>query len=406
MKQSLKLRKNAGYMLSILVVLTMIPSLSWSQSENRIRFNGFGDMTAGVVFGDPADDVSKDLFSQYGETSYPLNLNKGFGIVGADLLTTVLITDNLTFQTEINLQVSRGESNEVELDMERVYLDYKISDKFNIQTGLFFTPIGFSNRNLYARAWLMNSIQVRDIVEEETGLVPTHSAGVNFYGTFNLGNDHALNYITSVTNGRTLDPVTVIYNRNDFGLTYTGLLEWNIPGSKDFRIGFSTYYSDNIKTFRVNDIGETIDMTDPASERVVFTELGINPYIWYIGKVFNLFSEMHSATIKETGDQSSGQNLFALTSELSFNLTVKDKKLTPYIRHDLTQMPASNGGLYYGLRADGNELTRHYVPEFNAVMAGIAFDVSSFNRIKIEYIRHLDGPRAVNGITIQTAFGF
>ena len=66
--------------------------------------------------------------------------------------------------------------------MERFFVDYKLDERFNLQAGLYFTPIGYNNRFLYARAWLMNSIQVPDFFEEELNLIPTHTIGVNGYG--------------------------------------------------------------------------------------------------------------------------------------------------------------------------------------------------------------------------------
>jgi hypothetical protein len=47
-----------------------------------------------------------------------------------------------------------------------------------------------------------------------------------------------------------------------------------------------------------------------------------------------------------------------------------------------------------------------FVPESEAVMTGLAFDLNQHTRLKAEFIRHLIGPRERNGVAFQTAFGF
>ncbi len=403
--------------LLILLVASLFSTDIIGQTASKVRINGFGDMTYGSLFGNRANQTQYNLFSKYGESSYPFNVNKDFGIVGTDLVATADISDNLIFQTEVNLQVERGETSDMELDVERAYLDYQISDAFGIQTGLFFTPVGFSNRNLYARAWLMNSSQIREVVEESTGLVPTHTIGINAYGTFVSDGGHALNYIASIGNGRASDPVTIFYNRNESNFMYTGLLEWQLPYGDDFRIGLSGWYADKFGTHAADTLGHVTTIEeDPANDSLALTliETGFNPYIWYKGRKFNFFVEAHLTTVTEKDgnvlqnlknkgfDQGTGQ--FGITAEFSLNLKLKGKKIMPFIRYDNLEIDKNHA--YYGLRAGEGDITKYYVPNFNALMFGIAYDIKAFNRIKIEYIHHLDGVRMQHGLVLQTAFGF
>jgi len=98
------------------------------------------------------------------------------------------MTDAITFLGEINFQAARSASSEIEIDVERFFVNYRIDPRFNLQGGLYFTPIGVNNRFLYASAWLMNSIRVPDFFEEELNLFPTHSVGVGVNGEFEVGN--------------------------------------------------------------------------------------------------------------------------------------------------------------------------------------------------------------------------
>jgi len=96
------------------------------------------------------------------------------------------MTDAITFLGEINFQAARSASSEIEIDVERFFVNYRIDPRFNLQGGLYFTPIGVNNRFLYASAWLMNSIRVPDFFEEELNLFPTHSVGVGVNGAATL----------------------------------------------------------------------------------------------------------------------------------------------------------------------------------------------------------------------------
>ena len=104
--------------------------------------------------------------------------------------------------------------------------------------------------------------------------------------------------------------------------------------------------------------------------------------------------------------ENAGTTTQAVSAELSLNCFINKKHLTPYIRYDVINLP-NRGGPYYGIRKLGDDiLTKVYTPGFNAVMTGISYDLTHFNRLKIEYIHHFAGPRQSNGIFLQTAFGF
>ncbi len=387
---------------SVLIVL-LLAVIQPVRAAN-IEFSAFGDMTYGFAFGGPADEEAAQLFKQFGTDENPLNLNRGFGQVGTDFAVAAELTDHLSFFSEVNLQLERGGTSEIGLDMERNFLDYKIYDWLNLQVGTFFTPLGFHNRTLYSRAWLMYSVQIPDFDEEELGLLPTHSTGVNIYGNLSTGGAHSFNYAVSVTNGRGRDPVTLLLNRDIRNeKTVTALLEWVIPGHRDFRIGLSGW-SEKIESFKVDALGDSVDIA--TAEPMELKELGFSPYMVLYGKHFNIILDYFIARQKdELGNLA--DDTFAHQGFLGeFSLNLMGGKLHPYVRYDFTKFPEEGGGPYISLREDGGVLTRHFIPEFKAMMVGVAYDLYAYNRLKLEYIRHLDGPRPEHGIIIQTAFGF
>ncbi len=381
---------------------------TFAQREDgvRMRFNGFGDITAGTTLGTPLDKTADSLFKQFGEDPYPKGTNKGIGVQGLDLVNTVFINDNLTVQSEVNLQVPRGGTTGPSLDVERLYMDYKVSDKLGFQAGLMFTPIGFINRNLYSRAWLMNSVHMFRLVEEESGMVPNHFVGANTYGTFQLSEALSMKYIVGLGNARGKTPDASIYARNEDGYQATGLLEFIIQGPKDLRVGLSGY-SNKIPTYRgLSNYGNTIQMDD--SMAVNIQETGFNPYVHYYGRRFEFTGEYHSiyyAGAKDIGQPSSTFFQGAIV-ELAYNGKFKEKRLAPYVRYDMI-INAKNSGIYHGTRSAGNNtLVKKYESDLSSVMVGLCYDLFAFNRIKIEYAYYLNGPFQPHAIVFQTAFGF
>jgi hypothetical protein len=398
-------RKQITHWTFILAIgLMFSTNLSVAQRDDgiRIRFNGFGDITAGGVSGKAASFKADTLFSKYGEDPYPKGTHKGVGLQGLDFVNTVFLNDNFTIQSEVNLQVPRGGTSGPELDVERMYADYKLNDKFNLQAGLIFTPIGFINRNLYSRAWLMNSVHMFRFVEEESGYVPNHFTGVTAYGTFMVSDKHSVKYIVGLGNARAKTPTENIYARNNGGQQVTGLLEWIIQGPKDFRIGLSGF-TNKVNTYTgFTKIGEILPISSLTS--ITFTESGFNPYIHYSGKRFDLLSEYTGIFYSGNGIKNS--SISSLVTELALNFSVNEKRLAPYVRYDLIKLP-SDQGPYVGLRNfGGGMIGKMYTPNLSALMLGVCYDVSSFNRIKLEYARYFDGPFKQNAIVLQTAFGF
>jgi hypothetical protein len=371
--------------------------------KDPIRFSAFADVTLGADWGAKADPKDAALFESNGFSSFPLNsYGDGFGVVGTDFVLTANLSENLVFQGELNLQVARGESGELDIDYERFYLDYRVNEFFNFQAGFFFTPVGYHNRFLYSRAWLMHSVQIPDLFEEEFNFVPTHTVGINVHGRFPLFGQN-FKYVVGLGNGRGLTPTENVFSHDEKGKEITALLEWEVPGIEDFLIGVSGW-TDMIHTRKVVGYGTTVNID--TAEKAKLLEKGFDAYITYYGKAFNLLVEfVYVSHADELGNLS--QKHYAMhgfTGEFSLNLV--DNTVHPYIRYDYTRLPSNEQGPYYGLRRDGDTMTKFFVPEFHGVMVGANYDVTANLRLKLEYERHFDGPRGANAVVMQAAYGF
>jgi hypothetical protein len=286
-------------------------------------------------------------------------------------------------------------------------MDYKVSDKFGIQVGMIYTPIGYINRNLYSRAWLMNSVNIYQAVEQSAGLIQSHFVGGTAYGNFALSGGKNLSYIVGLGMPRPKSPTEQIFNSEQLGYQATALVEWQtLIGESDFRLGLSGY-TDQIHTFYVPNYGEVINVSDPTAPTLLLQETGFNPYILFKSKLFDFLAEYDFVSMNVIkGSYPKQTSLNFLSAEIAFNNKVKGKRLAPYLRYDYAILP-DDMGPYYGLRYLGNNLlTKAYSPNFNAAMVGIAYDIASFNRIKLEYVHNFDGAFQADGLFLQTAFGF
>jgi hypothetical protein len=378
-----------------------------SASAQELSLNGFGDLNYGYRFGDPANQTDADLFEAFGEDIHPKSSHSGFGLVGTDFVVTAELPMDMVYLGEINFQVERGQQSEFEVDVERMFLEKRFKEWLNVQGGLFFTPVGYFNRTLYSRAFLMGSVQVPDLFEEELGLVPTHTIGLQVHGVLTSG-EHRLGYALSLGNGRAKNPVENVYARDDDGWrSGTAMLEWWAPWAGELRLGVSAW-ADRIRTYRVTQLGEVRIATDPTTESIELRELGLNAHFVLKSRWVNVIAEGTYQRHDDTqGNLPSGEDhtrLYGGLFEVSANLG-PEGAIKPFVRYDVVDL-SDNAGPYLGLRSEGDEITRVPVSDVSTGMVGVAWDAAQSWRLKLEYSRAFTGPREVNSVVAQSAFAF
>ena len=89
-----------------------------------VRFSGFGDVVVGTRWGGPADDMAAQLYEQFGSDAIPLSAHDGVTLTGVDLVAIADLTEDFTFLLEVNLQTVRGGTSDIEIDIERMFLNY------------------------------------------------------------------------------------------------------------------------------------------------------------------------------------------------------------------------------------------------------------------------------------------
>jgi hypothetical protein len=400
-----KRRLSQGIALATVLSAAAVPSTS---SALDLSLTAFGDVNYGILFGDPASRAARDSFEAFGEEVHVKSSHQGFGLVGTDFVLTAELPADIVYLGEINLQVARGTSTEFDLDVERMFLEKRFWQQFNLQAGLFFTPVGYFNRTLYSRAYLMNSVQIPDLFEEELGFVPTHTVGVQAHGEFQLGHEHRLGYALSFGNGRPPDPTQNVYARDDDGWrSATAMLEWFFPWANEGRFGVSGWY-DRIKSHYVARRGDRRELTDPTLTKMELQEVGVDVHFLLKSRWVNVMLEgvyqVHTDMKKNLPSAYRNMALLGTIAEVSLNVG-PNGAIKPYLRYDRVKMP-KNGDPYLELRAGEEGVTRIYLNQTNQMMAGVAWDIVAAVRAKVEYSYAFTGAREQHGVVAQTAFAF
>ncbi|MBV1877421.1 MAG: hypothetical protein KUG79_07255 [Pseudomonadales bacterium] len=391
---------------TLLVVLFFTFLNSNAANAVDLRFSGFGDVIYGVRSDDPADRDEAAAFAEFGPDAIPFNAQEGFTITGIDFVVIADMTEEFTFLAELNFQTLRGETNEIETDMERIFINYEFSEAINLQAGLYFTPVGYHNRFLYSRAWLMNSIQIADLFEEELNLAPTHSIGANVHGTIHFDNGHAMRYIFGIANGRGEDPVQAKYARDeDDNVEYTWLLEWVVPMFNESRLGISGWF-DKVEGVFVPEFGDVISIDDPGAQQLRMDETGFNAYLVIRTHHIEVLAEyVLSGREDTTGLLDKNQyDMTGFTFEVSYRAMAG--QLHPYIRYDVIEFEDPGGDPWLSLREDGGNYEKVYLMETEALMVGLAYDLNAHARVKVEYVKNNKGARREDAFAIQFAYGF
>lgn len=422
------IQSKTGLLLKLSLIITLFVLFLFDtqaqDQKNKLTISGFSEVTFQSSSGDPADQADLDKYEALGGEDELTEETKRFGIPGISLIFTRPINDKLVFQAEI---ANIFEEGELDIELLRTYIDYKINSKFNLQAGKFLNPIGYLNRNQRFYGYLYYSAQQRSMVDKEVGFVPLSNVGLKAYGQFDLGAASSLSYQLSYGAMRGLVPESS-ETLSEFELGeedesnspgVSGLVELlTYSGDTEILVGFSAYSVSRILGFYVED-GEEVEYGEDADEleedglidrdEMNLSEFGIAPYVRIDAQKFILFGEFHNTTFSdEIGNLDESEYKYtAYTLELAFKAKLAKKPFYPYVRFDATKVADEGSHPYFGLELeDGDELENSYVPSSQELILGFAYDVVPSSRLKIEYGKYLSGPFPSNAFRISTAFAF
>jgi hypothetical protein len=198
-----------------------------AQPDNASRFNFHG--YADADFQRDADGTQTKKFEQ-GEI---------------DLFATERLSSHLTALMELVFETDSEQlADDVEVNVERMLLQYRGNDFFNADIGSYRTAIGYYSTAYLRGAWLQTAISRPRMFEfeDQGGFLPLHAVGVSVNGRIPSG-DLNLHYVLEVGSSRNYGNTAGIPLVDSSFNRATNLAVYSQPrGVPGLEIGFSTYH--------------------------------------------------------------------------------------------------------------------------------------------------------------------
>lgn len=332
--------------------------------EQLLTIRGFGNLNARYI----DNNVSENLGIG----------NNFFSLGEFDLFMTSRLSNRISFLGEI---VFEFESEETEIDPERLIIRYDVNNLLKINVGKFHLPIGYWLPTYHHGVWLQTTIDRPDIFnfEDKGGPLPSHAAGAMLSGSALLeGFD--LNYACAISNGRGVNTTQtqVIGDRND-KKALSLQLEVQPHIVEGLRLGPSVYYDvipeDKTNSNRESEIREII-----YGGHIVYTIENI---------------ELLTEAFEINHDEFSGGVFNTFGGYAQFAYTIN--KFKPYYRYDYIDY-SNDDPFYRESEFDFLDTKKHTI--------GLRYELSHFNAIKFEYSHGVFDDEDVNIVGLQTAFSF
>jgi hypothetical protein len=394
---------------TLLLIFTLAVFASAHAQDRKLQIRGYSEVRSTLAWGDPAVQDDADNYAASVKDIQLIETGNTFLIPGFNLNLLSELSPKLFFQGEVFFKV---EENHLNTELLRAYVDYRLSEKFNIQAGKFLTPFGYLSRNQYIYGYLNYSVKPREMVDPTFNYIPNFMTGIQVYGTLPIGETKTMTY--RVAYGGLRDNVATgrqnaisFINQFDSQPGAAGSVEFFNPiGNSELIAGVSGYYNPKILTWNVAD-GKSVDESDPFD--LELSEAGFSPYLRWDNPKYQFFGEFHATNFHDNLGVSflSDYKYSAFSLEFLLKTQLGGKSIYPYVRYDQRVInDHKDFHPFYGLKDNNGIIEKSFVFGYSEIMFGAAFDVISNNRIKLEYGRYLDGPYPANRLSISTSFVF
>ena len=352
----------------------------------NLQFHGFGDVDYAADNRRPKNVPGNAHGVPYGVGFY--GVKNTFYLGELDIFLNSQLSENTSVISETAL--SADSNNEMGIDIERLYLEYRYNDYFNVDMGRFHTALGYYNSTYHHGTWLQTAIGRPTFLEFEDsgGILPVHMVGVDVHGAVPSGSLN-LTYYAEVGNGLeysanpNLNQVQQVLSVSDskaLNLALVAKPNW-MPG---LQFGGNIYYD-----FITPDNASTTNNV-PHNDQVIF---GANAV--YNNADWEFLNEGYLILDKPTGGKEHYDPAFYTQIARRFGL------FTPYVRFNYYDIATSDtlysldwaGGVYAGL---------HYGPS-----VGVRFDFTTYAALKVQYDYLVDhGYNDASRINAQACFTF
>lgn len=287
------------------------------------------------------------------------------------------VVGEIVFEANQNL-LDAEKSNEFEVDVERILLQYAPSDKFTIAAGRYHTAIGYYNTAYHHGNWFQTTTGRPFIFrfEDEGGILPVHDVGLTAQGQIPSG-WAGLRYVAEIGNGRRSrspndEPVQNVADENSRKAVNLALLT-RPPRFPGLQAGVSVY-RDNLRPAGRPSVGQTI-----MTAHLVYQS--------------PLFEQLNEAIFVRHAPADTRRAV--TTTSFYSQISRQFGRYRPYFRYEYLDVPTIDPVF-------GGALGLSYGPTF-----GLRFDAAPPVSVKVQYDRLAGGIRhQTNGLTIQLGFTF
>jgi hypothetical protein len=305
-----------------------------------------------------------------------------------DIFLSSQLSPTVSFISETSL--SAGPNNHMGIDIERLYLEDRINEYFNVDVGRVHTDLGYYNTTYHHGLWLQTAVGRPTFLqfEDSGGILPIHLVGIDVHGAIPSGSLN-LSYSAELGNGEDFTADTSlndVQQLTSFGdskaidLAVHAKPDW-MPG---LQFGGNIYYD-----FVTPDNAGTTNNV-PHNQQLIF---GAN--LVYNDANWEFLNEGYLILDKPTGGQSHYDPAFYTQIGRRFG------PFTPYARFTYYDIAKSdtlysldwNGGVNGGL---------HYGPSL-----GVRYDFTDYAALKVQYDYLIDsGLNDASRVTVQACCTF
>jgi hypothetical protein len=321
-------------------------------------------------------------FHAYADVGFARNEDgtsvKHFELGELDLFASVRITPKLTALAEVVFETENQTSiSHVPINVDRVLLQYRPSQFFNLDIGSYRTAIGYYNTAYPRGSWFGTALTRPKLFafEDDAGFLPLHNTGLSANGSLPSG-ALGLRYVVEVGNSRNFGEDIEAGFDNTQHAAFNVALTARPRGFPGFQAGFS-FYRDLLSPPG----GVTVD-------RSVWTAHGI-----YQANRIEFLNEVVLMKFQRTklgwGDAP------GFYSQLAYRV---GSSWSPYVRfEDLNSFGRGVAGL----------AVQQAVPRHTSILGGLRYDVNEAVALKFELGREdYHGQPAWVRAAMQVAFSF
>jgi hypothetical protein len=335
----------------------------------------------------PRQDQPRLKLSVFGDVGFeatdrPNTISNSFNIGSLDLFMTSRLASNLSLLGEVIFLSTK--TNHIEADIERLILQYRPSEYFNVGVGRYHTSIGYYNTAFHRGEWFQTPIGRPFMYQfdDTGGPLPLQEVGVSVSGLIPSGK-LGMHYIVEVGNGRAhvlgSDPAQNNTDHSNGKSVNFGVFA-QPSGLRGLQAGFSIYH--NYLIFSDNDNHD---------------ELISTAYIVFSDSTYEVLNE--AMMVRHSRTEAGTPGIFH-TPGFYTQLSRRVASYRPYFRYEYIN--ASSEDPIYGDPADGVVVGRR-----NGASAGLRWDFNEHAAGKLQYNRmYIRGQGSGNGVAMQFAFVF